>query len=390
MNKPAALLAGAGIGAAVAFFFDPEQGRRRRALVRDKTSHARHELEEAADAAKKDVINRARGVSASLRRTLQDDVPTDDVLRERVRAAIGRAVSHPGAIEVTADNGVVTLSGPILRDEVPLLIDRVFDTPGVRDVVNRLEIHKEPGNVPALQGEGKKRGGPKPDFLQENWAPATRLVGGAIGALAGAYGFGGPGIMRKAVGLAGLALLARAAANKELRELTLLTTDRYGFSLQKTLRINAPVERVFELWANCENYPHFMTHVVEVRRIGGDGDGAPRRWHWRVRGRTGLEFEFESTISAYEENRFIAWRTEPGALVQHAGAARFHANPDGTTTVDIKMSYQPVAGTIGHVIAKLLGDDPKHQIDDDLLRTKTYLETGKPPHDAAAAERPAR
>jgi uncharacterized membrane protein/gas vesicle protein len=385
MNKPAALLAGAGIGAAVAFFFDPEQGRRRRALVRDKTVHARKELEEAADVTKKDVSNRARGLRASLRTLVEDEEPSDDVLRERVRAAIGRVVSHPGAIEVTARDGVVTLSGPILADEVPLLIDRVLDVRGVRDVVNRLEVHKEPGNVPALQGEGKKRGGPKPDFLQENWAPATRLVGGAIGALASAYGFAGHGIVRKAVGVAGLALLARAATNKELRELTRLTTGRYGFSLQKTLHINAPVERVFELWANCENYPHFMTHVVEVRRIGGDG--APRRWHWKVRGRTGLEFEFNSIVTAYEENRFIAWRTEPGAWVQHAGSVRFHANPDGTTTVDIKMSYQPVAGAIGHVIAKLLGDDPKHQIDDDLLRMKTYLETGKPPHDAAAAQR---
>lgn len=53
------------------------------------------------------------------------------------------------------------------------------------------------------------------------------------------------------------------------------------------------------------------------------------------------------------------------------------------------MSYQPAAGTVGHVVAKLPGDDPKHQLDDDLVRMKTYLETGKPPRAAAAAPRPA-
>jgi hypothetical protein len=34
-----------------------------------------------------------------------------------------------------------------------------------------------------------------------------------------------------------------------------------------------------------------------------------------------------------------------------------------------------------------LGSDPKTQLDEDLLRLKTFLETGKAAHDAAAVQR---
>src|SRR5690606_12024183 len=70
-------------------------------------------------------------------------------------------------------------------------------------------------------------------------------------------------------------------------------------------------------------------------------------------------------------------------FVHHAGKVHFQDNADGSTTVDIKMVYNPVAGAVGHAIARLFGTDPKHQMDDDLLRVKSFLETGKLPRDAA-------
>jgi hypothetical protein len=62
-------------------------------------------------------------------------------------------VGHPGSIEVAADAGVVTLSGPVLEDEVDDLLSAVRDTPGVEDVEDHLEVHAEPDDVPGLQGD---------------------------------------------------------------------------------------------------------------------------------------------------------------------------------------------------------------------------------------------
>jgi uncharacterized membrane protein len=57
---------------------------------------------------------------------------------------------------------------------------------------------------------------------------------------------------------------------------------------------------------------------------------------------------------------------------------------NGGTRLDVEMSYSPPAGVLGHVVAKLFGADPKTELDEDLLRMKTFLETGKAPCDAAA------
>ena len=49
----------------------------------------------------------------------------------------------------------------------------------------------------------------------------------------------------------------------------------------------------------------------------------------------------------------------------------------------MRLSYNPPAGAVGHAIAKAFGADPKSEMDQDLLRMKSLLETGKLPHDAA-------
>src|SRR5690606_29150598 len=122
-------------------------------------------------------------------------------------------------------------------------------------------------------------------------------------------------------------------------------------------------------------------HVVRVKRLGDRGEH--ERWRWTIRAALGLEQTFDAVVTEREENRRLAWHTEDGALIRHAGQVQFHDNGDGSTTVEVKLVYDPIAGAFGHMLARLIGADPKHQMDDDLLRMKTYLETGKPPHDAA-------
>jgi osmotically-inducible protein OsmY len=76
----------------------------------------------------------------------------DTVVVERVRSRIGHVVSHPGAIEVTVQNGRVTLSGPALARELDPLLSDLAHVRGVTGVENKLDIHEEPGSLPALQG----------------------------------------------------------------------------------------------------------------------------------------------------------------------------------------------------------------------------------------------
>jgi uncharacterized membrane protein len=51
--------------------------------------------------------------------------------------------------------------------------------------------------------------------------------------------------------------------------------------------------------------------------------------------------------------------------------------PSAAGSQDNPMSYNPPAGAIGHVIASLFGSDPKHAMDEDIVRLKSLLEEGK-------------
>jgi hypothetical protein len=174
------VLAGLGIGAALAFVFDPDRGARRRALVRDQLVRASRKTRDGLDATMRDVANRSRGVAASIRGRFRDEYSGDQRLAARVRSSLGRHASHPRAIEVDATGGEVRLQGPVLAAEVADIVAAVEAVPGVRSVRNLLEAHDSAEGIPALQGRGR-RPGPRLDILQENWAPATRATVAAAG-----------------------------------------------------------------------------------------------------------------------------------------------------------------------------------------------------------------
>jgi hypothetical protein len=177
MNTKDVLL-GAGIGAAAVFIMDPGRGGRRRALVRDKIVRATRLTRDGLDATARDVGNRARGIAAATRGRIWNEEIDDDTLVERVRAKLGRASSHPRAIDVLANDGIVTLRGPILANEVQNVIAITRSVRGVEDVINHLQSHESAVGIPSLQGEGRL-GGRSLDIMQRSWAPGTRALVGA-------------------------------------------------------------------------------------------------------------------------------------------------------------------------------------------------------------------
>jgi hypothetical protein len=179
-----AVLAGIGLGAALAYIFDPDRGGRRRALVRDKAIRGARLTRDGLDATMCDVTNRARGIAAATRARMSHEPVDDDTLVERVRSKIGRACSHPRAIDVFASDGDVTLRGPILADEMSGVLAAANAVRGVSTVSCELEPHDSAEGIPSLQGEGRIAG-PSFDLLQRNWAPATQALVG-IGAIAAA------------------------------------------------------------------------------------------------------------------------------------------------------------------------------------------------------------
>lgn len=360
---------GAGLGAGLMYFFDPDLGHRRRALLRDQVVHLMHEIDHGAEASLDDFSNRLEGAAAEAR-SMTEQRPVDDtVLMERVRSRIGRINSHPGAIFVTAHDGTITLNGPVLRNELPRLLAGVRAVPGVRDVVNDLQVHDTPGDVPGLQGESHLAG--THSFLDANWDPSVRLVVGTMGAGLIGYGLGKRDLFGWMAGLGGIALFGRAVSNQSWQQLFGVDSGRDAVTYQKEINVDAPIDQVFNMWSNVENFPRFMEHVLEAHVIG------PGLTSWTIRGPFGLPIHFESETTVYNPTDEIAWKSVDGTTIPNEGRVQFRTNPDGSTRINIHMSYTPPVGVFGNVLASLMGDDPRELMNDDLMRFKSLLENGR-------------
>lgn len=132
VNKPLAALGAAAAGALAMYYLDPELGARRRALlaslVREGFPDERHAGR--GRFARRTPLVRAHG-----------DPRSDAELRERVRAALDHMVSHPRALHVSVDNGVVRLSGRVLAAEREGVLEQVQRIPGVRRLVDTVTAH---------------------------------------------------------------------------------------------------------------------------------------------------------------------------------------------------------------------------------------------------------
>jgi uncharacterized membrane protein len=360
------------------YLFDPEAGRRRRALARDKINRAAHKTVDAFDVTTRDLKNRMAGLAAEFTNLVDGREVSDEVLVARIRARLGGLVSHPSSIAVTAENGKVTLAGPILATEVDRLIKYVSSMRHVSGIENRLEVHESASSVPGLQGEpGPRATGHTPDLLQASWSPTSRFIAGIFGGALALYGAKKLSVVGTAVATTGAALFARALTNMEFRRLIGIGGGRRGIQFHKTINVAAPVEEVFGFWSQYQNFPRFMSNVRSIEQSGQN------KSHWVVAGPAGIPVEWDAIVTDYVPNRSIGWKTLPASPVEHSGIVTFQPNPDGSTRLEIKLSYNPIAGALGHAVASVFSADPKSEMDADLMRMKSMIETGVPPHDAA-------
>jgi hypothetical protein len=196
MNRTLLLASALGIGAGLEYAFDPERGRRRRAIARDKLAHVARVAKDGFIIAARDGVNRSIGALAELRARVADPQPEDDVLVERVRAALGRACRHPHAIHVTASEGVVSLEGRVAPDELARILRRVESVRGVGKVNSHLLATAAD---PVIEHVAR------PHALR----PATRLVAITSGVACVLDAIGGRRI-KPAIGGLGLFLVTRA------------------------------------------------------------------------------------------------------------------------------------------------------------------------------------
>jgi uncharacterized membrane protein len=235
-----------------------------------------------------------------------------------------------------------------------------------------LEAGKRQGLVPAATSLATIAQDSASAWRRRRWSPAQRAVAGAGGAALAMFGYIRGGVKGAAICALGGVLVARATSSENLAD----ALRGHGILVEKSIVVDAPAEHVFAYWRNLSNLPQWMSHVREVRPLGGD------RYHWVVDGPAGVPVEWDSELLHYEENREMTWHSVGDSQVGNVGRIRFEEVGDGTR-IHVQMRYMPPGGILGHAVARFFGADPKTEMDDDLARMKAAIETGKAPRGAA-------
>ena len=145
-----------------------------------------------------------------------------------------------------------------------------------------------------------------------------------------------------------------------------------GIKVEKSVTVNRPPAELYSYWRNFENLPRFMNHLESVHVTGAN------RSHWVAKAPAGTTVEWDAEIYNEKENELIAWRTLENADVDSAGSVRFEPATGGRgTTVRVTLKYDPPGGVLGSLVARLFGENPEQQIDEDLRRFKQLMEAGE-------------
>lgn len=146
-----------------------------------------------------------------------------------------------------------------------------------------------------------------------------------------------------------------------------------GIKVEKSVTIDRPAHELYAFWRDFENLPRFMDHLESVTVID------PRRSHWIAKAPAGQRVEWDAEIHNEIPDELIAWRSLPGSEIANAGSVHFTPIADDSTEVRVVLSYEPPAGRVGDAVARLFGEAPSQQVQDDLRRFKQVLEAGEVP-----------
>jgi uncharacterized membrane protein len=135
---------------------------------------------------------------------------------------------------------------------------------------------------------------------------------------------------------------------------------------EKTIIVHAPVSEVYQFWTQFDRFPEFMSNLKEVRKTG------ERSSHWVAKGPLNTSVEWDAETTMLETNKRIAWNSRDNGDITTSGQVTFTELSNDQTEIHVVLKYDPPAGVIGDVVAKIFSD-PQRELDEDLERFKTMI-----------------
>jgi uncharacterized membrane protein len=138
----------------------------------------------------------------------------------------------------------------------------------------------------------------------------------------------------------------------------------------KSVTVNKSPSELYSFWHNFENFPQFMSHLQSVTKTD------ETRSHWVAKAPLGTTVEWDAEITSDIENERIGWKSVEGSEIINSGVVMFLPTQNRGTEVKVVLTYEPPAGKLGALAAKIFFEEPNTQVADDLRRFKSLMESG--------------
>lgn len=135
--------------------------------------------------------------------------------------------------------------------------------------------------------------------------------------------------------------------------------------------IGRPARELYDFWRDFGRLGDFMENVERIEVLDN------QRSHWAVKAPGGKIVEWDAIVTQDEPGRLIAWESAEGADIRNSGRIEFHEAGERGTVVRAVIAYDPPAGVVGKLVAKLFQREPAIQARRDLRRFKQLIETGE-------------
>jgi uncharacterized membrane protein len=133
-------------------------------------------------------------------------------------------------------------------------------------------------------------------------------------------------------------------------------------TIEKSIEVDAPVQRVYNQWTQFEEFPRFMAGVEEVTQL----DDQHLHWSANIAGK---HKEWDAEIVEQVPDDHIAWRSTSGS--PNSGLVQFRPKDGGHTLITLRMDYQPEGAM------EKFGDSlglMSRRVEGDLERFKDFIQ----------------
>lgn len=139
----------------------------------------------------------------------------------------------------------------------------------------------------------------------------------------------------------------------------------------EAVTIRRPAQELYAFWRDQQNLVKVMDNVESIEKLDDT------RWRWTVKAPGGKNVSWVAAITKDEPGKALYWQSEKGADIANSGRITFDEAGERGTVVRAVIAYEPPAGVIGQLVAKLFQREPRIQSRRDLHRFKQLMETGE-------------